>query len=198
MGASPILRTLPSGRDVLIIAGESGGVYAVDPDRQGAVVWQTHLGDTAAGQGQPGIGFGAAADDQAAYYPLERSAGGLTAVSLETGERVWHTPGLGATNCPSGVRACSAAQHAAATVIPGVVFSGSADGTLRAFSTTDGRVIWEFNTAQPFKTINEIPAKGGTLRGPGPTIVGGTLFIGSGYGLGGLPGNVLLTFEIER
>jgi polyvinyl alcohol dehydrogenase (cytochrome) len=161
-------------------------------------VWQTHLGDPAAGQGQPGIGFGGAADDEAAYYPLERSVGGLTAVSLTTGERVWHTPGQGAKNCPEGIRACSAAQHAAATVIPGVVFSGSADGTLRAFSTADGQVMWQFNTAQLFKTVNGVPAKGGTLRGPGATVVGGVLFVGSGYGLGGIPGNVLLAFAVER
>jgi polyvinyl alcohol dehydrogenase (cytochrome) len=198
MGASPILRPLPGGRRVLLIAGESGGVYALDPDREGALVWQTHLGDPAAGQGQPGIGFGGAADDEAAYYPLERSVGGLTALNLSTGERVWHTPGQGTKNCPEGIRACSAAQHAAATVIPGVVFSGSADGTLRAYSAADGQVIWQFNTAQPFKTVNDVPAKGGTLRGPGATVVGGVLFVGSGYGLGGIPGNVLLAFGVER
>jgi polyvinyl alcohol dehydrogenase (cytochrome) len=196
MGASPILRTLPSGRTLLILAGESGGVVALDPDQKGAVVWQTHLGEPVADGGQPGIGFGAAADDHAVYFPLERRVGGLTAISLATGERLWFSPGQKPT-CPENT-ACSGAQHAAATVIPGVVFSGAADGTLRGYSTVDGQVIWEFNTARAFNTINEIPAKGGTLRGPGATIVDGALFVGSGYGLAGQPGNVLLAFEVGR
>ncbi|MBV9504412.1 MAG: hypothetical protein JO323_05340 [Acidobacteriia bacterium] len=69
---------------------------------------------------------------------------------------------------------------------------------LRGYSTVDGQIIWEFNTARTFHTINEIPANGGTLRGPGATIVGGVLFVGSGYGLAGQPGNVLLAFEVGR
>ena len=90
-------------------------------------------------------------------------------------------------------------QQGAITVIPGAVFSGAADGMLRAYSTVNGRVIWEFNTAQSFETVNGVAAKGGSVRGPGVTVVGGRLFAGSGYGtIAGIPGNVLLAFEVER
>jgi len=84
------------------------------------------------------------------------------------------------------------------TVIPGVVFSGSLDGHLRAYSTTDGRVIWDFDTAREFTTVNGVSGRGGAINGPGPTAVGGMLFVNSGYGfLGQMPGNVLLAFAAE-
>jgi polyvinyl alcohol dehydrogenase (cytochrome) len=46
------------------------------------------------------------------------------------------------------------------------VFSGSNDGGLRAHSTTDGSVIWEFDTNQDFTTLNRVRASGGAIQGP--------------------------------
>src|SRR4029453_613235 len=98
-------------------------------------------------------------------------------------------------------RRCVQAQSAAVTVIPGVVFSGATNGIMRAYSTKDGRVLWEFDTAKPFTTVNGVEAKGGALNGPGPTVAGGTLFMTSGYaglsGRGAGAGNVLLAFRPE-
>jgi polyvinyl alcohol dehydrogenase (cytochrome) len=70
---------------------------------------------------------------------------------------------------------------------------------LRALSTLDGRVIWEYNTVREYVTVNSVPAKGGGMGGPGPTVAGGMLFVDSGYtGLSsGVPGNVLLAFSPE-
>jgi polyvinyl alcohol dehydrogenase (cytochrome) len=85
---------------------------------------------------------------------------------------------------------------AAVTVIPGVFFAGGMDGILRAVSPTDGSPIWEFDTAEDFKTVNGVAAKGGSIGAGGPTLAGGMLFVGSGY-VGfqnGVPGNVLLAF----
>ena len=39
-------------------------------------------------------------------------------------------------------RGCSAAQGAALTAIPGIVFSGSMDGGVRAYSAADGTIVW--------------------------------------------------------
>jgi polyvinyl alcohol dehydrogenase (cytochrome) len=87
---------------------------------------------------------------------------------------------------------------APATAIPGVVFSGSMDGHLRAYSMADGATIWDFDTLQPFETVNGVPGKGGSLSASGPTIAGGMLFVNSGYGaLGGMAGNVLLAFSVD-
>jgi polyvinyl alcohol dehydrogenase (cytochrome) len=69
---------------------------------------------------------------------------------------------------------------------------------LRAYSTTDGRVLWDYDTAHEFKTVNGAPGHGGAINGPGATVVGGMLFVNSGYGfLGQMPGNVLLAFSVE-
>ena len=69
---------------------------------------------------------------------------------------------------------------------------------MRAYDTRDGRIIWQFNTRQPFPSINGVEAKGGGINGPGPVIAGGILYVNSGYGaIGGTPGNVLLAFGRE-
>src|SRR5262249_59362701 len=122
-----------------------------------------------------------------------RSGGGLFALKLATGERVWTTPHPGC-----GDRAgCSPAQSAAVTVIPDVVFSGSVDGHLRAYSTSDGHILWDVDTARDYQTVNGVKANGGGNRGPRPGIVGGRLCLHSGYGLfGGAPGNHLPALSV--
>jgi polyvinyl alcohol dehydrogenase (cytochrome) len=83
------------------------------------------------------------------------------------------------------------------TAIEGAVFSGSMDGHLRAFSTTDGKLLWDFDTVKSYDVVNGVPANGGSLDGAGPVIVDGMVFVNSGYPrFGGMPGNVLLAFGI--
>ncbi len=75
---------------------------------------------------------------------------------------------------------CSPAQSAAVTAIPGVVFSGGVDGRLRAYSTKDGSVLWEFDAAREFETVNKVPARGGAFDvRPGGR---GGMLAASGYG----------------
>jgi polyvinyl alcohol dehydrogenase (cytochrome) len=85
------------------------------------------------------------------------------------------------------------------TVIPGVVFGGGYDGLLRAFQTSNGERLWQFNMLEEFQTVNGVTAKGGSMGQAGPVIAGGTLFVVSGYifGARGTPGNVLLAFSVE-
>jgi polyvinyl alcohol dehydrogenase (cytochrome) len=76
-----------------------------------------------------------------------------------------------------------------------VVFSGSLDGHLRAFGTSDGRLLWDLDTVQNYQTVNGIKASGGSLNATGPTLAEGMLYVNSGYSqLTGMPGNVLLAF----
>ena len=191
---SPILKTLPFGDRLLIAAHKGGGVVAVDPDKKGALVWKADLADGVAGPGGQ-IMWGGAADDQNVYYSLQ--TGGVAALGLGDGKTAWFTR-LDPAPAEQG-RRTRRGQAAAVTAIPGVVFSGGWDGVLHALSTMDGRRIWEFNTAQEFQAVNGVPAKGGSLGAPGPVVVGGTLYVGSGYiGTGnGMPGNVLLAFSVQ-
>jgi polyvinyl alcohol dehydrogenase (cytochrome) len=195
-GNSPILRRLANGRTVIAIGQKSGVAYGLDPDNKGAVLWRYRAGQ---GSALGGIEWGSAADDRVMYVPvsdvLHANAGGLHAISLGSGERIWHTPPPALT-CKGGL-GCTAAQSAAISVIPGVVFSGSVDGHLRAYDSSDGRVIWDSDTARDFETVNGVAASGGSIDGPGPTVAGGMLFTGSGYGRWrGRPGNVLLAFGV--
>jgi len=90
---------------------------------------------------------------------------------------------------------CSPAQPGALAAIPAVVFSGSMDGHLRAFAAGDGKLLWDFDTAKPFDTVNGVNATGGSLDGAGAVISGGMVFVNSGYPrFGGMPGNVPLAF----
>jgi len=69
------------------------------------------------------------------------------------------------------------------------------DGHIRAYSSEDGKVLWDFDTAREFKTVNGVKAKGGTIDGPGAVVINGMVLINSGYSrFGGMPGNVLLAF----
>jgi polyvinyl alcohol dehydrogenase (cytochrome) len=195
-GNSPILKTLPGGKRIIVIGQKSGVAYGLDPDSNGKKVWEFRAGK---GTALGGIEWGSAADDDQAYIPVSdvllgpNEAGGLFALKLATGEQVWHTPAP-KLDCTTG-RGCSAAQSAPISVMPGVVFSGSVDGHLRAYSTRDGRIIWDYNTAKDYDTVNHVKAKGGSLDAAGPAIADGLVVTNSGYALWkGMPGNVLLAF----
>jgi polyvinyl alcohol dehydrogenase (cytochrome) len=204
-----MLHTLPDGRTILLAGQQTGRAYALDPDREGAVLWEIYAGADA--EDRANITFGGATDGRLAYYPLlykpsehrgdpaaPRPTGGLAAIRVGTGELAWYQP-TPTAHCPDDApRGCSSGQNGAATAMPGIVFSGTMDGMLRANSTTDGRIIWEYDTVQEFETVNAVAAKGGSLNGPAPTVVGGMLFTGSGYAIAsGITGNVLLAFGVD-
>jgi polyvinyl alcohol dehydrogenase (cytochrome) len=202
-----ILRTLENGQRVLIAGQKSGVVFALDPDKQGEILWQKRIG-----HGGPlgGVDWGAAADDGTAFVALSdfgmtggpdgiipdpKAGGGLFALRLSDGQQVWSAPAA-EINCT--VPRCSPAQSAAVTAIPGAIFSGAADGHMRAYSSTDGKIIWDFDTVQSFDTVNKIPARGGSIDGGGPAVAGGMVFVSAGYGsLYGIAGNVLLAFGTQ-
>jgi len=119
---------------------------------------------------------------------------GLAAVRLATGAYKWtFTPPA----APQGLRRGS--LGAAPTAIPGVVFQGSSNGMLYALSSADGKLLWQFNTAEKFATVNRVPAHGGELSSIGAVVSNGMLFIGSGYAVnsGNSGGNVLLAFAAD-
>jgi polyvinyl alcohol dehydrogenase (cytochrome) len=177
-----MLVELPGGRELVIAGQKSGVVWAHDPDRKGELVWQS---DISRGQ----IVFGGGADDEQAYFAMR--GGGLAAVRLTDGLERWYTdiPPQELMNSHSGITA-------AVTVIPGVVFTAGLDGMLKAFSTFDGSLLWEFNTVQEFETVNGVAAQGGSMGSAGVTVVNGMVYVASGYTgfQRGQPGNVLLAF----
>jgi polyvinyl alcohol dehydrogenase (cytochrome) len=199
-GSSPILRRMSNGRSVLVVGQKSGVAYGLDPDKEGAVLWQFRAGK---GGVLGGIEWGMAADEEQVFIPVSdlldpaEAPRGLFAVRIANGEQVWHAAAP-ALNCTGG-RGCVGAQSAAISAIPGIVFAGSIDGNLRAYSARDGKVVWAFDTAREFETVNKVKASGGSIDAAGPVVAGGMVFTNSGYGQWrGKPGNVLLAFEVQK
>ena len=180
--AGVIMIDMPGGRSLLIAGQKSGMVWAHDPDRKGALVWKS---DISRGQ----IVFGGAADSDTAYFAMR--GGTVAAVRLSDGVEKWATtiPPQESMNTHSGFTA-------ALTATPGVLFVPGLDGALRALSTIDGKILWQYDTTQDVKTVNGIEAKGGSIGSAGAIVVNGMVFVTSGYTgfQGGQPGNLLLAF----
>ena len=202
-GMAPMLVTRADGKEILVAGQKSGVVWALDPDDDGAVLWSATVGK---GGALGGIHWGMASDGRYAYAPVSDRAAvivdvhperelspGLYALDLMTGEVVWES--VPPAEACEGKRGCYSSNSAGAAVIDGVVFAGGLDGVIRAHSTMDGTVIWEFDTTRPVETVGGVPGRGGAIDGPGPVVAGGMLFVNSGYGtFGQMPGNLLLAF----
>jgi polyvinyl alcohol dehydrogenase (cytochrome) len=198
-GSSPALAALADGRRMLLAGQKSGALYGLNPDT-GEIAWKTQVG---AGGVLGGIEWGFATDGSTAFVSLSSAlekkpgeAGGLVAINVADGTKRW-TAAPPRDTC-NGRQGCNTAQPQAVTAMPGVAFSGSLDGHLRAYDTTGGTVLWDFNTLDEFETVNGVQARGGSLNGPGATVAGGMVFVSSGYSsIGFMPGNVLLAFTVE-
>lgn len=207
-GAAVIMARTTDGKDILLAGQKSGTVYALDPDDGGRVLWRQKLGR---GGIQGGVHFGMAVDGQTLYVPMSdfdpgplwpgKSYGGVEswpgmfALDIATGKQRWfrRNPDI----C-EGRQFCSPGLSSPASAMPGGVISGSMDGHLRAYRGGDGEVLWEVDTAVPFRTVNGITASGGSFGGgSGPVLKGRRLFVNSGYGIYyHMPGNVLLMYEL--
>ena len=227
-GASPVLMTLPSGAQVLVAGQKAGWVYGFNP-ADGKVLWKTKVG---AGSAIGGIEWGIGADRRTVFAPnsdafplideVMRAKGkpvlptpiagkpGLTALDPASGRIRWQVPAPVAPCHYAGDRsgdraegACIRAQSAAPGVMPGVVFSGTMDGWLRAYDTSSGKILWAFSTTgQTYDTVNGVKGQpGGGIDGMGPTIADGMVFTMSGFNgaaqIGANGANVLLAFSVD-
>jgi polyvinyl alcohol dehydrogenase (cytochrome) len=227
-GATPIL--FKHGAKQILVAGQKSGiVYGVDPD-SGHTLWKTAVG---AGSPLGGVEWGIGADAKYVFVPnsdigqvfneIAVAAGappsteyktpgkpGLNALDPLSGKLIWSTPAPIAPCHYAGDRskdytkgACVRAQSAAPAVMPGVVFSGTLDGWLRAYDASNGKIVWEYSTtAQTYGTVNGNPAQpGGGIDGMGPTIAGGMVYTMSGFNGAARTGsngvNVLLAFSVD-
>lgn len=204
-GMAPLLARKKDGSEVLLAGQKSGVVFALSPEN-GKVLWQTRIGK---GGQAGGIHWGMATDGLQVYAsnadnirdldmrdPAIAASPGVYALDIETGKINWKAA---APPCEPGRTGCYQSNSAAPTVIPGVVFAGSLDGHIRAYSAATGKILWDFDTVRDYSCINGFPGKGGALDAAGPVVAGGMLYVNSGYGLfGQIPGNVLLAFEIQK
>ena len=141
-------------------------------------MWETRVGE---GGSMGGVQWGSAADAQNVYVALSdlgrimlsytqftdadrTRGGGMFALRLSDGARVWHTP---PAPCDARPR-CSPAQSGAVSAMPGVAFAGSLDGHVRAYATSTGAVVWDYDTVRNYETVNGVDGPGRLARRPGP------------------------------
>ncbi|MEM9254300.1 MAG: PQQ-binding-like beta-propeller repeat protein [Pseudomonadota bacterium] len=216
-GAPPILVEV-DGRDFLLAGQKGGRVYALDPDRDGALIWTRKAG---AGGKAGGIHFAMAvnASRGVLYVPIsDRGLGSLLgtsndgepnpslqALDIPTGRPLWMTPAPG--DCmenregsePRPMDDCFRGFSAAVTATERLVVAPALDGYLRIFDANSGEQIWEFNTAIEYDAVNGGKAQGGALDLGGAVMSDGQLFIPSGYSLfGQMGGNAFMVFGIEE
>ena len=114
---------------------------------------------------------------------------GLFALDAFSGKRLWaskvkdncekSTPCTGLSFAPIG--------------FPGAVFAGATDGYVRAYDTATGKILWRFDTAREFETLNGVVSKGGAIGRNSIMIAHGMVYVGSGFGK--VRGHVLLAFS---
>jgi polyvinyl alcohol dehydrogenase (cytochrome) len=198
---SSVMMSSVAGKDRLIVGTKPGDILALDPDRRGALLWRSNVHGVIAGDGPPnpgiadfaklsGVLWGGAVAGDNAYFGLT-GAGGLAAVRIADGEVLWLNK-LGNTSDQR------ISNGAATSAIPGVIFVGDSNGILKAASATDGSILWQFDTKREFDAVNGVPTRGGSISAPGAVVVGGMVFVGSGYAvLSGTPGNAILAFSLN-
>jgi polyvinyl alcohol dehydrogenase (cytochrome) len=223
-GASVMLVERKQG-DLLLAGQKSGEVFALDPDRSGAVVWRSRVGS---GSSNGGVHHGLATDGRRVYVPIadpERKVAGYVpkpgvyALDVESGKTLWahpvtrgcafdpaDAPLVGLAEMARGKAerspwpACSYyyGHSAAAVVANGVVYSGALDGKLQLLDADTGRELRVIDTKQAYSGSNGIEGHGGAIDVGGAIVNGEQLFVLSGYGMfGQMPGNMLLVYGLE-
>ncbi len=223
-GASVILLERSKG-DLLLAGQKSGEVFALDPDRNGAVVWRNRVGS---GSSNGGVHHGMATDGSRVYVPVadpeRKLAGyvprpGVYALDVDDGKVLWSQPvQRGCTFDPKDAPLIGLAEmakgkserspwpecsyyyghSAAAMVANGVVYAGALDGKLRMFDAKSGEILRIIDTRLPYRGSNGVEGHGGAIDVGGAIVNGDQLFVLSGYGMfGQMPGNMLLVYGIK-
>lgn len=203
-GAGLMLGNKSDGSDLVLAGQKNGVVWALNPDN-GELVWNTKVGP---GGAMGGIHWGMAFDgERRLFVGNNQSSGptadgvepGLHALDVDTGNILWsYLPqpdcsGERRTHLPGCDR--NWGMSAATLLVDGAVVQGSNDGFIRAFDAQRGEPLFTFDTARPFTTVNGVEGKGGAIDNASVVAANGMLFVQSGYGLMGIPGNLLLAFK---
>jgi polyvinyl alcohol dehydrogenase (cytochrome) len=177
-----LFQAVIGGKKVDVLGeGQKKGVYwALDPDT-GKILWHTRIG--------PGLGgreWGTATDGQRVYVPFadlshltymlqpsgtQWNGGSWSALDPATGNILWQTAAPDTCTLFSG-RTVGCTVEGAVSVANGVVYVGALDNklgdpTMFALDAATGQILWSFAS--------------GTVVHSGPSIVGDTIYWGSGY-----------------
>ncbi|MFT4824486.1 MAG: polyvinyl alcohol dehydrogenase (cytochrome) [Halioglobus sp.] len=206
-GSSPLLIDAGKLGKVLVAGHKDGSVIAYDAEQGQKQPWVTRIGR---GSIQGGVHFGMAAEGTRVYAPIndmndtrngdvldpKLARPGLHAIDATNGKVLWSH--IQENICGAARPFCDPGISAPVTALPGAVVAGHLDGHLRIYAGDTGKVLWDYDTAREFETVNGQAARGGGMSGAGPTLARGHLISNSGYGLYfHEPGNVLLVFSVD-
>lgn len=199
----PAILVEADGRELLIAGQKSGDLWALDPDT-GEVVWNQRAGE---GTALGGNHWGIAIDSERAFMTINdpgnmsgNARPGLFTYFTGTGEPSWFyevQPDCGAHRSDR-LRRCEALYGFSATPlsVDGAVITGALDGRLFIFNSDTGEVLFQYDTAADFETVNGVEGYGGSIDSHSLAAGAGMVFVGSGYGqFSQVPGNVLLAFK---
>lgn len=202
-GAPPILINR-NGKDIILAGQKSSYVYAMDPDDNGKIIWETLV---SRGGTMGGIHWGMATDEETLYVPINDRGlydihqdvpkrPGLHAINIDNGKVMWST--IEEDRCPPlTLRGCGPGLSAAITLIPEVVMAGTLDGYLKAYDSSNGKELWQYDAKREYESVNGAKAIGGAIDSDGPIVVENQMFINSGYAkFAEKEGNVLLAFSV--
>jgi len=169
----------------LVGFGQKSGIYWALNPVNGNIIWATVVGP---GGTLGGIEWGTATDGSRIYAAISNSThatytlantntttngGSWAALDPSTGKILWQTAD------PLG-----AIDPGAISVSNGVAYAGSFSGHMYGLDAITGRIIFDFNS-------------GGSVI-DGPSVVGGMVYWGSGYGhiSPGIPNNRVYAFSV--
>lgn len=190
-GGPAIPVTTADGRDLLLAGQKSGHLWAIDPD-DGSLIWEQRVGE---GGALGGNHWGIALDGDRVFLPIsdphyasmtdDMVHAGVYAFDIASGERLWDFHAV--PDCAEGrdirVPSCQVRYGFSAKplVVDGALVAGNIDGRLFVFDGEDGSVLFEFDTAQTFTTVNQVEGAGGSIDAHSVSAGAGMLFVGSGY-----------------
>ncbi len=211
-GAPPVLVQLDSGREILVAGQKSGVVHALNPDN-GQLLWQRELSQ---GTALGGVHWSISVVDNRIIVPINDPPirrdftpnPGIYALKPENGEVLWeHRP---ERDCTSDWRTGRPTREnswpgcfyaygfsSAITTTTELVFGARLDGHVTVLDIRNGNVVWQYDTVQPYETVNGVQAHGGSIDNPGVLVADDLMLIQSGYSQHGqMPGNALLVFRL--
>ena len=203
IGASTVLWS-GGDRDYLLVGQKSGDVYALDPDKGGAVVWHNKVGR---GGFLGGVHWGMSVNEDSLFVPIAdttitgRFTGpvspGIHALDPTSGEVRWYTPSAPDCEGKSPIPVCDQGMSAAITSTDQLIFAGSLDGNLNVYDSLSGEILWSFDTFGDFESVSGDTALGGSIESDGPVLYKGHVLVNSGYQFGArMPGNALMVFSL--
>lgn len=206
-GAAAIIAKDKNGKDIILAGQKSGDVWALDPDKNGELIWRKTFGQ---GSTLGGIHWGMAINGQRLYVPINDPhmpqykdyvpQPSMNAIDISSGNVVWQTPVTAdcSTDRKKQFELCNEKYglSAAPLSIDNSVIAGAIDGRLYVFDGATGNVVWQYDTLKSFDTLNGITANGGGIDSHSVFAGNGMIFVSSGYGgFRQPPGNVLLAFK---